>query len=122
LIDDQGRLRVTPLTESLQVRVFQGDHDTGLPYAFRLRRADLAAGRPGALRAISLKDRNCVSCHARANGNGVRSITSQYAGGRTRPGLDVTDVKAQARNTLDWIEKTYSWGLLQGLWESPAAR
>src|SRR5262249_31971070 len=43
LIDDRGRLQSTALTEGVQIRVYQGDHDTGQPFAFMMQRAELIA-------------------------------------------------------------------------------
>jgi hypothetical protein len=122
LIDDQGMLRPTPLTESLQLRTFSGDDDTGEPTAFKLSRAGLFAGKGDGLRALNLKGRNCVSCHARTDGNGVRSITSLFQGDRKRPGLTASDLEEQTRRSIDWTEKSYTWGLLQGLWEAGPAK
>lgn len=37
----------------------------------------------------------------------------------TRLALAPTDVQQQVRATTDWTRKSYTWGLLQGLWETP---
>jgi hypothetical protein len=52
LIDADGRLRASRLTESLELRVYH-KNDLGHPFAFKLRRADLFAARNGGLRAVS---------------------------------------------------------------------
>jgi hypothetical protein len=117
LIDDQGQLRATPLTESLQLRVY-GKDDMGLPFVFRLRRGELFADRAGGLQPLSLKDVNCASCHARLEGQGVRTIATLYAGDRTKPGLKVVDAGEQAAKTITWHKSTPTWGLLQGLWKT----
>ncbi len=122
LIDDQGRLTPTSLTESLQLRAYQGEEDIGTPFAFKLSRAGLFAGKAEGLQPLNLKDHNCGSCHGRTDGDGVRSIASLYAGERQRQGLAASDLKTQERSTMAWTQKTFSWGLLQGLWESKASR
>jgi len=48
LVDDTGTLRLTPLTESLQIRVYQKLTAPQM-YEFSLRRKDLFAGRAGGL-------------------------------------------------------------------------
>jgi hypothetical protein len=117
LIDDQGRQRAAPLTESLQLRVYWKD-DLGRPFAFRLRRGELFAGRDGGIKPVSLKNENCGGCHARVEGQGVRSIATLYAGELNKPGLMAVDASEQPRNTTDWLKTTYTWGLLQGMWET----
>jgi hypothetical protein len=122
LIDDQGRLLPTTLTESLQLRTFGGNEDTGEPVVFKLSRAGLFAGKGEGLQPLDLKGVNCVSCHARTDGNGVRSITSLFSGDRKRPGLTFSSLEEQTRSGIDWTEKTYTWGLLQGLWQAGSSR
>jgi hypothetical protein len=118
LIDDQGRPRQAPLTESLQIRVYWKD-EVGRPFAFRLRRDELFAGRGGGIKAISVKDENCSSCHVRINGRqGVRTIATLYAGELNKPGLTTVNAGGQAEHTMTWLTTTYTWGLLQGMWEA----
>jgi hypothetical protein len=136
LIDRDGRLRQSPLTRSVQFRVYpHGGANDGFPLAFELDRADLFAGRNGGLHPVredrgpnqsdvekrlapTVLVRTCTSCHARLNGTGVYSIATLFAGDRDHPGLTTTTLKDQNQYTIDWVRKTYSWGLLQGLWEA----
>jgi hypothetical protein len=62
----------------------------------------------------------CASCHARNEGSaGVRSVATLYAGDPNAPrGLIATTDKEQAEATTRWLRKTYTWGLVQGLWEA----
>jgi hypothetical protein len=143
LIDSTGTLRESPLTESLQLRVFC-KLDTGDPYMFTLRRRDLFAGRNGGLHPVGAQEtsffdfqtrggdvfemnkrpaapvlmQSCTSCHARADGRGgIHTVSTIYARGDAKhPGLVPADARDQTRLTLDWVQKTYTWGLLQGLW------
>jgi hypothetical protein len=120
LIDDQGRLQPTTLTESVQLRVFidADKHDIGTPFVFKLARAGLFAGKGEGLRALDMKDRNCANCHTRIEGQGVKSIASLYAGDPKLSGLSASDREEQTQRSIDWVQKTYTWGLLQGMWEA----
>ena len=144
LIDSSGTLRESPLTESLQIRVYR-KLDLGIPCAFTLRREDLFAGRNGGLRAVTPDEtsyfdfqtrggdvfempklppaaaimQSCEHCHARLDGRGgihtVNTIYSRFGRGAT--GLAPTTLRQEASATIDWTRKSFTWGLLQGLWE-----
>ena len=66
----------------------------------------------------------CASCHERTEGHGgIHTVNTLYARERgeppgLRPELDYDQEKA----TIRWLRKTYSWGLVQGLWEGRANR
>jgi hypothetical protein len=147
LIDNTGTLRATPLTESVQLRVFRR-LDTGDPYMFTLQRRDLFAGRSGGLHAVGATEtsffdfqtrggdifemktrspapalmKTCTSCHARLDvRGGIGTVVTIYARDDKDPGLAATDLAQQVRFTIDWTRATYTWGLLQGLWEARAA-
>jgi hypothetical protein len=117
LIDDQGRPCPTPLTESLQLRVYWKD-DVGRPYVFRMHRSELFAGHDGGIKPVSIKNEDCRSCHAQNDGQGVRTIATLYAGEPTKRGLIAVGAGEQSGKTVDWLKTTYTWGLLQGLWET----
>ena len=144
LIDSSGTLRESPLTESLQIRVYR-KLDLGIPCAFTLRREDLFAGRNGGLRAVTPDEtsyfdfqtrggdvfempkllpaaaimQSCEHCHAHLDGRGgihtVNTIYSRFGRGAT--GLAPTTLRQEASATIDWTRKSFTWGLLQGLWE-----
>lgn len=117
LIDDQGRPKESPVTESLQLRVYWKD-DVGRPFVFRMHRGELLAGRDGGIKPVPLKNENCVSCHARTAGQGVRTIATLYAGDPYKPALIAAGAGEQSEHTIGWLKTTYTWGLLQGLWET----
>jgi hypothetical protein len=146
LIDRTGTLRESPLTESVEIRVYQ-KLDLGIPIAFALRRSDLFAGRTGGLRAIGPEETSyfdfqtrgsdvfeeakrppaqhmmetCNRCHARNSGKGgIHTVNTFYSVGTDGPppGLTFTTPQAVTHATVDWVRQTYSWGLLQGMWES----
>jgi hypothetical protein len=123
LIDDQGRLRPTPLTESLQVRVFNGsEEDVGTPFVFKLSRSGLFAGKGDGLRPLDLKGNKCLGCHFSHDGNGVRSILTLGMGDGKRRALTTSNAEEQTRRSMAWTERTYTWGLLQGMWGSGPAK
>jgi len=151
LIDRAGRLRESPLTESLQIRVYR-KLDSGIPYEFTLRRRDLFAGRNGGLRAVGPDDASyfdfqtrggdvfeapqlrpaerimatCNKCHSRLDGRGgIHTVNTIYVRGdhgQKAAGLWPTALGQEAGTTIDWTRKTYTWGLLQGLWETEAGK
>jgi hypothetical protein len=146
LIDSAGELRASPLTESVQLRVFQ-QMDTGLPFEFTLSRGELFVGRHGGLRAIGADEtsyfdfqtrvgdafeapqlraaepilKTCTRCHTRLDDRGgIHTVQTIYARvvNQTRPALVPTDPTHEVQTTMDWTRMSYTWGLLQGLWES----
>jgi hypothetical protein len=147
LIDRSGTIRESPLTESLQIRVYR-DLDSGIPYEYSLRRRDLFAGRSGGLHAVEAHEtsyfdfqtrgadvfemptlptaqaimQTCGRCHSRADGRGgihtVNTIYARFDTGQKATGLCDTTLKQEESMTIEWVRKTFSWGLLQGLWES----
>jgi hypothetical protein len=150
LIDSTGQLRVAPLTENVQLRVFR-KLDEGDAFEFTLRRSDLIAGRHGGLRPVRADEtsyfdfqtrsgdvfemkkpppapvilKNCVGCHGRVEAKGgIYSVNTIYNRGldEESPGLMPSGLREEARAVLNWTRKTYSWGLLQGLWQAGPAR
>jgi hypothetical protein len=106
-----------------------GDH-AGLPDPFEERRHR----HPEALM------KSCMVCHV--DGNDTIRLSTAFAGGReipvfrqgphdeskqivgwsAKPGLMPTNLKQQVESTTKWTRKTYTWGLLQGLWEAEPPR
>lgn len=86
LIDTEGNLQPSPLTESVQIRVhgevpeFRGNPEVeGLRvFEFRLSRAQLFAGEAGGLRAIGTEERDF---HTGFRSHGIDWIESQSAEG-----------------------------------------
>jgi RNA polymerase sigma factor (sigma-70 family) len=67
---------------------------------------------------------SCSNCHARKDGlGGVHSLRTASAGPPGEPqGLLSSDDDDQEKATLRWLRKTYTWGLVQGLWEGQPAK
>jgi hypothetical protein len=66
----------------------------------------------------------CNRCHAKLDGRGdiqggIHTVNTIYArgeAGQKPTGLWPTTLNLEARTTIDWTRKSYTWGLLQGLW------
>jgi hypothetical protein len=59
----------------------------------------------------------CVNCHRFHGDGGIQSVASAFAGGSKHPDLQPARLERQIESALNWTKKTYSWGLLQGMWE-----
>jgi len=147
LIDRSGTLRESPLTESLQIRVYR-KLDLGIPFEYTLRRCDLFAGRNGGLDVVGADEasyfdfqtrsgdvfemsklppaaaimQTCHQCHTRLDGRGgIHTVNTIYARvdiGQKVTGLWATTLKQEKSMRIDWVRKSFTWGLLQGLWEA----
>jgi hypothetical protein len=96
-----------------------GREDTA-PYSFQARAGWLGVD-PLELRKPSRQTpllQLCASCHARKDGRGgISSVNTLYAGARGEPpGLVEATEGEQEKATLRWVRRTYTWGLIQGLW------
>lgn len=100
--------------------------DETAPYSFQARvgRVDLdplewsKPSRPQPLLQL------CANCHAQKTGyGGIHSVNTLSAGERGEPQglLPMTD-EEQEKATMRWVRKTYTWGLVQGLWEARPAK
>jgi len=139
LIDKDGAVRPTHLIESLEMRVYQ-DLEQPQVYQFSMRRRDLFAGKTGGLRSATEdetayfafggvkldvfemnkppqpeKALNCMACHTGVAGGGIHGFGILRA--TDAPVLQPTKIADQTRRTIDWTARSYSWGLLQGMWE-----
>jgi hypothetical protein len=157
LIDSQGLITPTPWTETVQIRVFQrtgpgvtagSDRAAAPRFEIKLRRADLVAGKPSALSAVTEDDKerafllfmgrnagardervmgSCFSCH---NPPGIDSVNTYTRPFRTRPlggGGGLANLIPSFRSTeedriIGWKREQFSWGLLQGLLEGSTPR
>jgi hypothetical protein len=144
LMDDQGELHVTPITENVQIRIFPKGEDQ-LFFEFSLDRAGLLAGQ-GGLRAIGPDDSeffgfgdylgnqidpfsrdqvpkpgrvlaDCIACH---KADKLFSLNT-FGFGMTvgYHGAATTDLATQARLVTKGKTASFSWGLLRGMRETP---
>lgn len=142
LHSDQGKIAVSPLTESVQLRVYRRIDDEVLfrnkpkpqnQFEFKSRRRDLLAGKPildavGGLeagRAFVLRMggdigggsehvfATCKSCHRES---GIMSVNS-YTGFRSNEyrNLVATSRDREESRMVDWKQSQSSWELLRGL-------
>jgi hypothetical protein len=134
LIDNQGRIRLTPITETVQIRGDVAEQE------FKLNRKDFLEGkiqqsihcvtadhteRPEILfmgynagngRAPILK--SCFHCHQGSDLNSHTQIFSARAGPmRARPRLIDSTVDDEVAKCIRWKSNQFMWGKLQGLWE-----
>jgi len=133
-IDDKGIPRMTRLTESLQIRVFDAleEDEIGRSFKMLLRRSNLISDRTSGLRSVQSDDRSlelgtCSSCHARLERGGVATLQTLRTGGdiyAPGPFMRVgelapavpTDLDSQARLSIDWLQQTPAWRLLKSFW------
>jgi hypothetical protein len=134
-IDRAGRIRATPLIESLQFRVFRDPPDV---YELKMDRRRLVEGKTGGLRAVGPQEieaaplfrvfpfgpdrkriprepvlKLCGGCH----GNGLFSL-ADFAKERRGHPLRTYEPDVELGYTLSWKTRRYEWGLLQGWLEN----
>lgn len=139
LLDDQGAIRPTPLTEQVQLRVLHdpttfGRRGVQTFLEFRLRREQLLAGKAGGLSAVPGDEgewdhlsflgtghgiiqpimASCRHCHDLP---GVLSMNSfeKSSFRRSKGGWSVTSPGDEERRIAAWKREQYSWGLLEGI-------
>jgi hypothetical protein len=130
LIDDRGRIILTPVIETLQVRGL-GNHE------FKLSRKDFAAGK-ASLTPLRPEDQGrsyiarlgrnagngrvkalntCSGCHAPDT---MQSYVRQFPPSQSiRPSLTASSRDEEALRAWIWKKDRYEWGLLQGLIVTP---
>jgi hypothetical protein len=141
VVNSRGELKVTPITESIQLRVYALDPKTAQPGA--LANQDfyeliLAPGelfeRKGGLRAsarmpaarhpvfekatVFSQGNNCNNCHGDVGVFSLNTYTHLFGTLPNSPWFEPSDEKSQDRNTLDWKKRDYTWGLLSALLQS----
>ena len=149
LLDDQGDIIPTRLTETVQVRVYldpkqQLTRDNAAKVQtfieHRLRRRDLLAGKAGGLSLAGAREReraellslggniesgrepilaSCASCHGSPGIESVNSYMGPFRSRRGRASLEATTVAEEERETVNWKKTQYTWGLLEGLQAKP---
>jgi hypothetical protein len=144
LPNDRGELRITPITESLQLRVYVTNpkevkccDDIGQHlFAFRLDAAELLQGKAGLVRAhfdelpatlafekpsLLVANTACQGCHGEAGVRSFLTYTHRLGPPRHTPWFEPGLPQNEDRDTLEWKQRQYSWGLLRGMiWAPPA--
>jgi hypothetical protein len=134
LIDNQGRIRLTPITETVQIRGDVAEQE------FKLSRKDLLEGKiQQSIHGVTNDDnerpeilfmgypagqhpapilKSCFHCHQGSDLNSHTQIFSGRAGPmRTRPRLIDSILDEEVAKCIRWKSNQFMWGKLQGLWE-----
>jgi hypothetical protein len=134
LIDQQGRIRLTPITESVQVR------GEGAEREFKLDRKDFLAGKTKqSIHRVTDDDReraeivflgnnagdrptstlkSCFHCHQGGDMNCRTQVFSARVGPmRAQPRLIDSTLPDEVAKSIRWKYDQFMWGKLQGLWE-----
>src|SRR6516225_10626725 len=133
LIDKEGRIRLTPITETVQMQAGTGRE-------FKLDRKDFLGGKTKqSIRPVTEDDRerpeivflgrnagdrpepilkSCSHCHPGGDLNARTQIFSGQVGPqRARPRLIASTVDHEVAKAIRWKYDQFMWGKLQGLWE-----
>jgi hypothetical protein len=134
LIDKEGRIRLTPVTEMVQMR-------GGIEREFKLDRKDFLGGKTKqSIRRVTEADRerpeilfmgrnagdhpepilkSCFHCH---QGGDLNTRTQTFSGDvgpmRARPRLIESTLDDEVAKGIRWKNDQFMWGKLQGLWEA----
>jgi len=138
LPNDHGELRITPITESLQMRVYTMDPkdvkccdiQSQAFFVYRLDVAGLFRGRDGLVRSpfgesptplpfeprsAILADPGCNDCHGASGVQGLNTYTHRFGPPRHTPWFEPALPTNEDRDTLEWKKRQYNWGLLRGM-------
>jgi hypothetical protein len=133
LIDKEGRIRLTPITETVQMR---GD----IEREFKLDRKDfLGSKTKQSIRRVTEDDRerpelvflgrnagnrpaltlkSCFNCHQGGDLNSrTQTFSVQVGPMRARPRLIESTLDDEVAKGIHWKYDQFTWGKLQGLWE-----
>jgi hypothetical protein len=139
VLNEQGEVSPTRLTEGVQFRVYSRPEAGEMQsFEFKLRRPGLLAGKAGGLHAVDDRANarpfllylgnnageypepvlaSCRGCHS-GPGNGILTVRSFRALGRAIDrDLHPSTRAAEETALLHWKQEQFSWGLLQGLQE-----
>lgn len=136
LPDSNGELRLTPIIESIQIRLYVTDpvadseHSRQAAFEFRLSPKDLlidgsglrATGRPvREPRTLftwpSMFSGGCSNCHAASGIYSVQTYTQDFGRRRPSPWFEAVSSDAYLNlHGLNWKKRRYEWGLLEGMW------
>jgi hypothetical protein len=132
LIDNQGRIRLTPITETVQTRNTEQE--------FKLNRQDFLEGKiKQSIHRVTDDDKerpeilfmgrnkgdhpepilkSCGSCHQPNDfSSRTQMFSEQHGVKRDRPRLIDSTLEDEATKSIRWKSDQFMWGKLQGLWE-----
>jgi hypothetical protein len=134
LIDKEGRIRLTPITESVRMRGESAERE------FKLDRKDFLAGKTTqSIRRVTEDDReraeivflganagdrptsilkSCFHCHQGGDMNvHTQTFSARVGPVRARPRLIDSTLDDEVAKSIRWKYDQFMWGKLQGLWE-----
>src|SRR5262249_50546486 len=134
LIDKEGRIRLTPIAESVQMRGESADQE------FKLDRKDFLAGKTKqSIRRVTEDDlerpeivflggnagdsptpilKSCFHCHQGGDMNcRTQTFSARVGPMRARPRLIESTLDDEVAKGIHWKNDQFMWGKLQGLWE-----
>ena len=140
----RGELTVTPITESLQLRVYAVDPKTAqwgkagnqVFHELRMAPTELFAGTNGLVAHQRFEGPDplmdfeepstvvrgaCSDCHAPIGVQSLHTYTHMMGPPRTTPWFEPAQQKYQDMDTLDWKRRDFTWGLLQGFFAAATA-
>ncbi len=136
LPDSNGELRLTPIIQSIQIRVYVTDpaadskNSYQAAFQFLLSPKDLLADGSG-LRPTdhrdartlferqSILDGACVNCHRASGIYSVLTYQQAFVPRRSSPWFEaVSSDEYLNLHGLNWKKSQYQWGLLQGMWKA----
>jgi hypothetical protein len=140
LIDDKGDMVASPITMSVQMRVYP--NFIGAFYEFKVQRGKLFASDSGGFHSVDKNEKdivgfiyddifqagwsgnapkalNCTGCHFNSNFKNALSL-SQFMNPSPVAQAVFTDTDPGHifSYTIKWKNEQYTWGLLKGLWQS----
>jgi hypothetical protein len=141
LINSVGEMVVSPIIESVQIRVYVKDPKEAQPgelenqnfYELRLAPEELFKGK-GGLRAsnrelpasrLTFAKMNlfstrggCNDCHGGAGVKSLNTYTHAFGTLPNSPWFEPSSESWQNTNTLNWKKRDYTWGFLSALLDS----
>jgi hypothetical protein len=139
LIDKEGRIRLTPVTETVQMRGEGADRE------FKLDRQNFLAGKmEQSIHSVTEDNReraeivflgnnagdrptsilkSCFQCHQGGDMNSrTQTFSSRVGPMRAQPRLIDSTLDDEVAKGLGWKYDQFMWGKLQGLWEGQIAK
>jgi hypothetical protein len=134
LIDQEGRVRITPITESVQIRGESAERE------FKLDRKDFLAGKTKqSIHRVTEDDReraeivflgsnagdrptsilkSCFHCHQGGDMNSrTQAFSARVGPMRAQPRLIDSTLDDEVAKSIRWKYDQFMWGKLDGLWE-----
>jgi hypothetical protein len=138
LIDKEGRIRLTPITETVQMRG-EGEREFKLD-----RKAFLGGETKQSIRRVTEDDReraeivflganagdgpasilkSCFHCHQGGDLNTrTQTFSARVGPMRARPRLIESTLDDEVAKGIRWKNDQFMWGKIQGLWEGQTAK